>query len=715
MASPASGNVRKGSVRLPPLRLDARSSHPTKVFKPWAEMSGAPRVKNAFMKRQGAVSCRSGKRGAPHRERSPSILDWLHKQQQGEQQQLDASNNGVEAQDMVEPRHAVEDVTGLAENGMSAMSVRAGGSIMFPWGGASSSQVAAYVARVKNDVAQNRALVNGPWFHPGDPLQTAKAINAKREKDGERRVDAKELLSLVLRPSVFVWAPEEIYQGVRVQCPTCGSTSLRKWWGDERILHGISTQSVYVSRRHSCNSCPSSSQTGKRGVSNNTRGKTFQADSASVLALLPDGVKCAFNFSDMGRILCDAPLADLLRTSATKLSWLSATDAINELKATAWTRDVVLRYHLLCELLNIAPGYVPATLPAQHKLTRKWVRNLYLSDFQSRETEITRELQAETGDAVLKVDWTKSAAARCKTNFVLNVMTGANKVLASVLTATSAPHEAEQILWELQGRGVSPKVVYVDDECCGAWPGIVSRVWPGCCVRLDALHALMRLTKTTASTQHPWHGQFCGMLSDALFTYDKRVLERIHRAMARQRCAKNLTKNQKCKYVPRSIQDAPGIACSIEEVIAKFKEQAHSNMGVLVTASTDTEWNNLRTHVLKGCVCDPPGVDLNSYGENEPLLLGGEAFYPIRKQRGTSSLEGYHSHQKRWLGSLGTHAPEAGLALLTDGNLRWNRQRSNESLPEEEQTPPVFAPGLLQEAQHLQRRRSGSNVNPDLP
>jgi len=93
----------------------------------------------------------------------------------------------------------------------------------------------------------------------------------------------------------------------------------------------------------------------------------------------------------------------------------------------------------------------------------------------------------------------------------------------------------------------------------------------------------------------------------------------------------------------------------------------------------------------------------------------GEAFYPIRKQRGTSSLEGYHSHQKRWLGSLGTHAPEAGLALLTDGNLRWNRQRSNESLPEEEQTPPVFAPGLLQEAQHLQRRRSGSNVNPDLP
>ena len=93
------------------------------------------------------------------------------------------------------------------------------------------------------------------------------------------------------------------------------------------------------------------------------------------------------------------------------------------------------------------------------------------------------------------------------------------------------------------------------------------------------------------------------------------------------------------------------------------------------------------------------------------MIIGGETFNSVRKQRGTSSLEGYHSHQKRWLGPLGTHAPEAGLALLTDGNLRWNRQRSNDSLSEREQIPAVFGPGLLQEVQRFKEHSDGNNVD----
>jgi len=440
----------------------------------------------------------------------------------------------------------------------------------------------------------------------------------------------------------------------------------------------------------------------RRGKSS-ARSKTFQSDSAAVLTRLPAAARSVWNFSDTGRILCDAPLTDLLRATATKSSWISITDAINEVKVTAWTRDVVLRYFQLCDLLHIAPDCIPG-FPARYKLSSDWARNAYLADFHRRAHEITQEMDTETGDAILKVDWTKSAAARCKANFMLNIMTGSNKILVSVLTATPAPHEAEQALQELRRRGVTPRVVYVDDECCGAWPDIVSRVWPNCCVRLDALHALMRLTQTTASTQHPWHGKFCGMLSDALFTYDECVLERIHKAMARQRCGENLTRKQKCKYVPRSIQDARSIARDIEEVIAHFKHQTHCDMGPLVTASTDTAWENLRKHVIKGCLCDPPGVSLIGYDADDPLLIGGKTFPRIRTQRGTSALEGYHGHQKRWLGSLATHAPESGMALVADGNVRWNRQRSNEAFPEAERPASVFAPGLLQEARDLRRR-----------
>ena len=562
-----------------------------------------------------------------------------------------------------------------------------------------ASKVAAYVDRVKKEVAQGVRVAAGPWQHPGDPLQAAIIINAQREKDGERNIDAKEALNLVLRPTMFLWAPDEIYPGTQLKCPVCGSTTSRKWWGDQRVLHGISTQSLYVSRRHACDIC---------------KPNTFLADSEAAMALLPLPVQSAWNFSNMGRVLCDAPLADLLRSSATKSSWSSTTDTINELKATAWTRDVTLRYLRLCAFLQIAPVSMPTTHPAQHKLSSEWARNLYLFDFRTREKQVLRELEAETGDTVLKLDWTTHAAARCRANFLLNVMTGENKVLASVPTATSAPNEAEHVLWQLRGRGVRPKVAYVDDECCGAWAAIVGRVWPGCFVRLDALHAIMRLTKTTVSTQHPWHGQFCGMVSEALFTYDKCALQRLDKAMARQRRSRAPTKALKCKYVPRVIQDAEGIAHAIEEIIERFERKVHADKGTLLTPGTRCAWAHLRGHILRGCVCDPPGINLNIPDATEPLQIGGETYYRIRKLRGTSSLEGYHSHQKRWLGPLGRHAPDAAMALLSDGNLRWNRNRSNENLPEDERTPPIFAHGLLEEARHLHQRLCSKTAHPNL-
>ena len=44
--------------------------------------------------------------------------------------------------------------------------------------------------------------MTSPWHRPGDPLQTAMAINTEREGDATRRLAAKELLNLALWPSI---------------------------------------------------------------------------------------------------------------------------------------------------------------------------------------------------------------------------------------------------------------------------------------------------------------------------------------------------------------------------------------------------------------------------------------------------------------------------------------------------------------------------------
>ena len=66
-------------------------------------------------------------------------------------------------------------------------------------------------------------------------------------------------------------------------------------------------------------------------------------------------------------------------------------------------------------------------------------------------------------------------------------------------------------------------------------------------------------------------------------------------------------------------------------------------------------------------------VSMNQFGEE--VNIGGEKFKRIRTLRGASALEGFHNHQKQWLGCLARHAADAGSALLADGAVRWNRKR----------------------------------------
>ena len=61
-----------------------------------------------------------------------------------------------------------------------------------------------------------------------------------------------------------------------------------------------------------------------------------------------------------------------------------------------------------------------------------------------------------------------------------------------------------------------------------------------------------------------------------------------------------------------------------------------------------------------------------------PVDIGGALFRPVRTLRGASKIEGFHAHQKQWLGAFAHHGYDGGHALLEEGALRWNRVKRRE-------------------------------------
>ena len=117
-----------------------------------------------------------------------------------------------------------------------------------------------------------------------------------------------------------------------------------------------------------------------------------------------------------------------------------------------------------------------------------------------------------------------------------------------------------------------------------------------------------------------------------------------------------------------------------------------------------------RTWMLVACAI-LTGLALNVAGDF--TTIGGEQFHTVQTLRGASALEGFHTHQKQWLGPLAQHATDAGSALLADGTLRWNRKRRRDTSTSGS-TPPVFAHGALRAADDLHRRLTGHRLYPAL-
>ena len=486
------------------------------------------------------------------------------------------------------------------------------------------------------------------------------------------------MAEVALRPRVFIWAPEKLLRGWRLPCPTCKRATSPSEFSTPRAVHTLTDHYLYVSTKHICYHCGSRKEMLRPKVK-------MKADRPEVLACMPTSLRRMRHIVEAGRTLFDAEVLDHVRSMATRTSWYALADNINEVKCTSWARRFLgtqlKHFHL--------PDFL--------KVDRKSLRNLYMLDASGRREAVSQELEAEGGATILMVDWTYDAAARCSSPRLFNVISCDQKCLASKLTKSCSPKEVEPELLKLKQRGVVPRVVYVDDHCCGVWKQLLEKLWPHVHVRLDGMHAIRRLVRTTSSTQHPWHGAFCRAVADAIYTYDPSEQGRLQQAWERAGHGSELPAHIKKQYVPRRITDPQRIIAAIERVFCDFTRSGrHLLDQELLTAETHSAWGYLRRHVSAGCLCDPSGIDLNRYGKT--MSIGGEDFQTVASMRGSSSLEGFHSHQKEWLGHRATHSVEAGEALLRDGAVRWNRRRSSEA-------SHVYDAKLLRELDQLSNAR----------
>ena len=530
---------------------------------------------------------------------------------------------------------------------------------------------ATYVKQVIQEVSY-RACQREPWVLRPHPAATASAINDQRLLSGKPQLDAEELWNLCSRPDVFLWDPIAIAPDIAILCTGCGARATRSDWSRPRLLYRLCGHAVYVARRYICYSCAGPN---KAAATRKRSKHSFVSDDPAVVNALPTSVKLLWCFLDTGRHLCDSSLVDLVRAMATKSSWSAIAAAISEMRTRSWRRGVDEAYHALCQEFCVTPTMESITPLNELRIKSSVVKNVYIADFKMREGAMDKDFQEESGDDILRVDWTHSAATRCGGTHLLNIMDGNNKILFSKLTCNSKPYTSRPFMEELFRRGARPKVLYVDDECCGGWPSALRAFWPDIAVRLDPMHAMMRLTQTTTSTQHPQHGKFCAKLTACIFQDDPKVLQRVCAAWSRERGACPLPSPVKRRCVPRVIREPHAITAAVENLLDELGKKSYGCEGPLLTAATDVAWRALRTHILKGCLSDPPGVTLNI--EEDEIVIGGMQFHSIRSLRGTSPVEGLHAHQKQWLGVFAQHERCVGEALLKDGAWHWNRNKRN--------------------------------------
>ena len=344
----------------------------------------------------GALPC-AATSVAPTGQREPatlSVLDMLRRSARSQLAEPTASEHLHESVSLASPDGAPSPTAAERSTGAAA-----GADSGAAW---ARTAVLAVTRRIDDGHLE---LAGDPWVRPADLTRRAAAVHVRRRSDGGSAVSSEDVQSLALQPSVFVWAPDLLFTDLELACPSCGSEFSGARWHTSKPLHGLSSLHAYIARRYTCNECATGGSRAQR------RRKEFVADAPALLDSLPDYVKTMWQLRSTGRTLCEATVVDFIRAMATRTSWSAIADTINEMRQTEWARSVTLPYYRLCARFSISDRTGEPAPPAAHRITERWVRNLYMADASRRRQEIQEELCAEKGDDVLVLDWTRDAAA----------------------------------------------------------------------------------------------------------------------------------------------------------------------------------------------------------------------------------------------------------------------------------------------------------------
>ena len=164
-----------------------------------------------------------------------------------------------------------------------------------------------------NFLTQRTCLVRSPWVAPDDPHAEVERMNAARRAAGQNPLSSRDVMNIVSRPLVFLWAPAILYPWLPIRCPQCKwllSTDGKVEWGDARLMHTIDGHAAFISTRHICQRCSCNSAS----VGQLQRNKRFLASSEEIMNQIPADIKLRWSFLSTKKAVCDKGLADYIRT-----------------------------------------------------------------------------------------------------------------------------------------------------------------------------------------------------------------------------------------------------------------------------------------------------------------------------------------------------------------------------------------------------------------
>ena len=378
------------------------------------------------------------------------------------------------------------------------------------------------------------------------------------------------------------------------------------------------------------------------------------------------------------RYACDVRVIRLLRqrglgNSATQLQkklteqhseqWLKCT--IHYLNDCKYFRDASNVGLITCPKFEDPPEYIPVP-------TYKWFLTAYAQDILPRMEEIKSGITSIFGN-IIKMDSTKKIVKKLAghsagtASWATNVANEKGQILMSVLTASEgvglAPMAAGLMKRYSDAREPSPKVLYVDRDCCEGGAVKVKDLfskWPGLIISLDIWHFMRRLALGCTTESHPLYGVFLGRLSQCIFEWSKEDLELLKRAKCSQLkqsgvrnpsdddVIRHMTKKELATHCRRKTRGVEEMTQLIYDLLEAFQgDQGRDTLGVpLLDADRIWDiWESQKKHIK--CIRDPEGIQL--YVKTRVVSKGGVELPVYRCARGSTSLESFHLHYNRFI------------------------------------------------------------------